>query len=293
MPLRKFAENFINKFSKDGTTTLAASLAFYTALSLAPLVILFVTISSQFSPELQQNFLTQVRSIVGPEAAISIEMVIANAKTRPDLTSLASLFGIATLLLSASLIFGELRGALNRIFGVKPAPGLNPSYFYVLGRFLRERLLHVGLALSFIFILIASLIASSLISALTNHELKALVSTVNIAVSLIFYVGLFTLTFRYLPDRHQAWLRALSGGALTAVLFVLGKELIGIYLGSSAIGSAYGAAGSIIVLLVWVYYSTLITFVGAQVSSLIVRSRRRTAVKNYGKPDYLALQRQE
>src|SRR4051812_29185174 len=114
----KFLDRFIHKFSKDETTTLAASLAFYTALSLAPLVILFVTISSQFSLELQNNFVSEAEHVVGQEGAAAFDMIIQSAKTRPDLTSLASILGVLTLLLSASMIFGELRAALNRIFEV-------------------------------------------------------------------------------------------------------------------------------------------------------------------------------
>lgn len=277
MPVQEFAEKFVTKFLKDETTTLAASLAFYTALSLAPLVILFVTITSQFSPELEQNFVTEAQAIVGKDAAHTFEMVIDGAKERTDLTSAAGIFGVFTLLLSASLIFGALRDALNRIFDVQPPPDLNDSYLHIVGRFLKERVLQVGLALSFILILIISLIASSAISVITNLEFKAMVAAVNIGVTLVTYVMIFTIIFRYLPDRHQPWGRAFRGGALTAALFVLGKELIALYLGKSAIGSAYGAAGSLIVLLVWVYYSTLITFVGAQVSSLIPGSRRRAA----------------
>jgi membrane protein len=269
MAIRKFAQTFVTKFFNDETTTLAASLAFYTALSLAPLVILFVTITAQISPELQQNFLSEARNVVGSEAAKTFEIVIDGARERPDLSSTAGFFGVATLLFSAGLIFGELRGALNRIFAVKPSPDLNPSYLHIVGRFLRTRVLQIGVALSFIFVLIVSLIVSSIITSLTSYEHVSFVRTLNIGVTFVFYGLLFALTFRYLPDRRQPWRRALSGGFLTAGLFVLGKELIALYLGRSAIGSAYGAAGSLIVLLVWVYYSTLITFIGAQVSSLI------------------------
>lgn len=269
MAIRKFVENFVNKFLKDETTTLAASLAFYTALSLAPLVILFVTITARISPELQQSFIAESQAIVGPEAAKTIEIVIAGATERTDLTSIAGFFGILTLLFSAGLIFGELRTALNRIFCVSPPADLDDSYLHIIARFLRERIMHVGLALSFILVLIVSLITSSIITMLTGYEHRGFLSLVNIGVTLLFYMMMFTITFRFLPDKHQPWRRALRGGALTAALFVLGKELIALYIGRSAIGSAYGAAGSLIVLLVWVYYSTLITFIGAQVSSLI------------------------
>ncbi len=273
----QFLQRFIAKFSRDETTTLAASLAFYTALSLAPLVILFVTISSQFSLELQNSFVSEAQMVVGREGAEAFDLVIESAKTRPDLTSLAGLVGILTLLFSASLIFGELRSALNRIFEVKPRPPRNTGYAGAAWAIVHEHLLHVGVALCFIMILIFSLIASSVINS-ANSESKSVMAAFNIALSLVSYFFLFSLTFRYLPDRKQPWRRALRGGALTALLFVLGKELISLYLGNSAIGSAYGAAGSVIVLLVWVYYSTLITFVGAQVSAILIPLASRRSI---------------
>ncbi len=272
----KFFESFITKFTKDETTTLAASLAFYTALSLAPLVILFVTISSQFSLELQTNFINEAQTIVGEEGASAFDMIIESAKTRPDLTSIASVVGVFTLLLSASMIFGELRGALNRIFEVEPKVQTKPGLMRATWVFIRERIVHVGVALCFILILILSLAASSFINA-AESNVRSVAALVNVCISLAFYIFLFGLTFRYLPDHKQSWKRALRGGVLTAVLFVIGKEGIGLYLGNSAIGSAYGAAGSVIVLLVWVYYSTLITFVGAQVSAILIPSHKRRA----------------
>lgn len=266
-----FISRFYDKFSKDETTTLAASLAFYTALSLAPLVILFVAITAQLDDHLQTEFLTSARNLVGQEAAQTLQIVIESAKSRADLTSLAGLLGATTLLISGSLIFGQLQTALNRIFEVKPRV-LASTGLAIVWDFLRDRLTHIGLALLGIFCLIVSLLASSFLSATFRPEFGKFALAINIITSFAFFSGMFTLVFRYLPDRRQPWLSAAQGGVLTAALFVAGKELIGLYLGKSAIGSAYGAAGSLIVLLVWVYYSTLITFVGAQVSSLLIRT---------------------
>ncbi len=272
MQIRLFAENFFAKFSKDDTTTLAASLAFYTALSLAPLLILFVTISSQLNDHLQNNFVTEAQGLVGPDAAKTIEMIVDNAKNRPDLTSFANIMGILTLLISASLIFGQLRMTLNRIFDAEPKSPKDESFLQMCWRYVHERFFHVGLALSFIFILIVSLLVSSMVSMMVHQSHQAfLIVAANILLNIFLYILLFTLLFRYMPDQHLPWKRAVQGGTLTSILFVVGKELIGLYLGNSALGSSYGAAGSVIVLLVWVYYSALITFVGAQVSWLLHR----------------------
>ena len=270
---KTFLTSLFDRFQSDHTTTLAASLSYFTALSLAPLVVLFVVISSKLDGQIEIAFLQQMRSLVGPSASQIFEMVIQNAKERPDLTSISGVIGILTLLFSASLIFGELRTALNKIFENEdnvsdpPHATIWQDIFY----FLKERFLRVGIVLSFLFIMIVSLMASSFISATFEVD-RAIWGTMNAAVSLLFFVGLFSLLFRYLPNSRIKWAQAFKGGFITALLFVIGKELIGIYLGNSSIGSAYGAAGSIIVLLVWVYYSALITFIGAHVSSLLSHS---------------------
>jgi len=264
-----FLKSFFDRFQRDHTTTLASSLAYYTALSLAPLVILFVTVSSKLSPDLQRTFITQVQGLVGTDAAKTFEIVIENAKERPDLASASGLLGALTLLLSASLIFGEMKSALNQIFGTGEKKEESTSTLKSIFKFIESRILNAGLALSFIFIMIISLVASSVIQA-TFHSEQEIWWIINIGVSFVSYVGMFVLIYRYLPDTKIGWMPAFKGGLITAIFFVIGKELIGLYLGNSALGSSYGAAGSVIVLLVWVYYSALITFIGAHVSSLLV-----------------------
>ena len=269
MPTGSFLARLIEKFFKDDTTTLAASLSFYTALSLAPLLILFVAISSHLGENLQRDFVGQTRGLVGNDAAGVVQNVVEGANARTDLSSLAGILGVTTLLLSASLIFGQMRTALNRIFSVEPPDLGLTGWTAVVVQFLRERLIHILFALVCILGMIASLLASSVLSSslkIPDHVTARVVSVVG---SFAFYVSLFTTLFRYIPDRTQPWKPSFQGGLLTALLFEIGKELIGVYLGRSAVGSAYGAAGSLIALLVWVYYSALITFMGAQVSSLL------------------------
>lgn len=269
MSAASFFKSFFARFVKDQTTTYAASVAFYTALSLAPLLILFVTITSKMTTGFQESFEFQVQQLVGIDAAKAVSLIITNAKDRPDLASLSGLFGTLTLLLSASLIFGELREAMNRIFQTPMPDTSNETFMEVVLHLIRDRVLQVGLALSFVFIMIVSLIFSSVLSAAFKSD-QSLWKIINIAASFFFYAGVFGLVFRYLPNGRTRWKESLLGGLLTAFLFVVGKELIGLYLGKSALGSAYGAAGSVIVLLVWVYYSAMITFIGAHVSALLL-----------------------
>lgn len=268
MSFRTFLKSLFARFDLEQTSTFAASLSYYTALSLAPLLIIFISVSSKFSGNLLENFISQVHALIGPDAAAAFELVVQNAKERPDLASSSGVVGIVTLLFSASLIFGELKTALNHIISKKNQPIPEMTNGQMVWHFLKSRVLHIGFALSFIFLMVVSLTISSVISA-TFSSYQEFYRILNIGVSFLFYVGIFSLLFRYLPDQKIFWRNSFHGGIITAVLFVLGKELIGLYIGNSAVGSAYGAAGSIIVLLVWVYYSSLITFIGAHVSALL------------------------
>lgn len=274
MTVSLFSKSFFARFMKDQTTTFAASVAFYTALSLAPLLILFVTFTSRMSDGFQESFEIQVQSLVGSDAAQAVSLIITNAKDRPDLASMSGLFGLFTLLLSASLIFGEFREAMNRIFDTVTPANPGETFLQFIESFIRDRLLQVGLALSFVFIMIVSLIFSSALSATFKSE-KTLWQVINFGASFLLYAAVFGLVFRYLPNRRTQWKESMLGGLLTAFLFVVGKEGIGIYLGRSALGSAYGAAGSVVVLLVWVYYSAMITFIGAHVSALLLLDKNR------------------
>jgi membrane protein len=267
--IKTFLNRFVAKFIADDTTTLAASLAFYTAFSLAPLVILFVSVTAHLDADLQQGLINQVNELAGREAARAVSAVIHGAKTQPQLSSLAGLMGVVTLLLSASLIFGQLRANLNRILDVPDREAHEQTALSLVLEYLRGRLLHILLAIAFILTMIATVLVSTVLSAGFIGAHSTLSVIFNVLFSAVFYVCVFTLLFHYLPDQRLHWSQAARGGALTSILFVIGKELIGVYLGNAALGSAYGAAGSIVVFLIWVYYSALITFVGAQVSWLL------------------------
>jgi membrane protein len=273
---------FFDRISRHQITSLSGSLAFFTALSLAPLLILFVTVSAGFSPEFQKTFTEQAQALVGTEASRSINTVIENAKSHSDLVTTYGVLGIATLLLSASLIFGELRLALNRIFEVEISETANADYVLLILDFIKKKIFQIALALAFVLSLIISLLASSYISARVHTGKLIQLGTINTVVSFVFYLMFFTLLFHFLPARRMPWRQVYVGGTLTAFFFVAGKELIGMYLGKSAIGSSYGAAGSVIVLLVWVYYSTLITLLGAEISAMLpekLKTKRRSSRK--------------
>ncbi len=261
---------FINNFQRTQTTTLAASLAFYTSLSLAPILIIFVTISAHLDNHLQEIFLSQVAGVIGKDTSLIFKLIFENAKLRPDLSSMSGLGGIVTLMFSSGLIFGEMRDALNDIFRAQPESLIENSWWMTAWDYAKTRFFQTGLAFGFILLMIASLGITAFISATTLFlDDIHFISALNIVISGLLYFGLYTLLFRFVPRRHLPWKQSYEGGAITAFLFLFGKEFIGIYLGNSAIGSAYGAAGSLVVLLIWVYYSALIVLIGAHISFLL------------------------
>lgn len=257
------------KILKDDLFTQSAALALYTAFSLAPLVILLISFLSTLQLDLQSHLISHIENLMGSDAARVLESIIIKAESRKDLTTISGWAGSLTLLFSASIIFGQLQTSLNIIFqSSMPKNSLGP-WFKEVQSYITRRLISFGIVLSFIFISIVSLIFSSFLSMLVSKQQAVSGGILNALLGFIIFTGLFSAIFKWIPDRPINNTTAIKGGVLTAVLFLFGKGLIGMYLGQTAVGSAYGAAGSIIVLLLWVYYSSLIILVGAEIASMI------------------------
>jgi len=263
---------------------LSASMSFYTILSMAPLVILVIMIVALVfgHSAAQQKIIDQVRYTIGNAGANSVQEML---KTPPKKSTgvIASVVGILTLLFGASSVFGELRDSLNTMWDVKPLPNSNG----IMG-FVRQRAAMFGMVLAVGFLLLVSLVISVAMATIGKyftgflpapefvlHLLTSLVSIAGIAV-------LFALIFKYVPDKKIDWRDVWIGAIATAVLFTLGKVVIGIYLGKAAVGSTYGAAGSLVAVTVWVYYSSLIFFFGAEFTHELAcakeEARRGTAI---------------
>jgi membrane protein len=266
-------------FFSDDALTLAAALSFYSALSLAPLLVLLIWISSLLGGTAQQELVEQMVALVGEEGGAAIEEVVESAKESPTLGSVAGALGIATLLFSAAGVFAQLQHSLNVVFDVKakPAPGAARGVW----AWLRRRLLSMGMVLAVGFLLLVSLALSAALAAVLGGAKQTLPATevlwqvANFIAPLIVFIALFAALFKFLPDVRIAWRDVWLASAITAVLFSLGKVGIGIYLGRSSLGSAYGAAGSLVVLLVWVYYAAVIFFLGAELSQVWARAHGR------------------
>ena len=261
---------------EDDASRLAASLAFYTLLSLAPLLIIAVAVAGfVLGPEAARGQIADELSVVvGHEAARGIQAVIASAQS-PASGTIGTIIGVATLFVGASGVFGELQYALNAIWEVRVKSGRG-----VLGE-VKDRFLSFTMVLVVAFLLLVSLLLSALLSVL-GHTLSSHLpggelvwQLCNFVFSLAMVTALFALIFKYVPDVEIAWADVWAGALVTALLFTIGKSLLGLYLGKASIGSSYGAAGSVVVLIVWVYYSAQILFLGAEFTQVQARMRGR------------------
>jgi membrane protein len=272
--LSTFRQTFI-AWSDHEAPRLGAALAFYTVLSLAPLVILVIAVVAfvfgHFVAE--DQIISQVQGMIGSDGADAIRTMIKHAQ-KPASGTFASSVGVITLLFGASGVFGELRSALNKIWEVKPD---NDSGIWKL---IKQRFLSVGMVLAIGFLLLVSLIISAGLAALGKFFAvllpvpEVLLSTINFIVSFGAIAVLFALIFKYVPETTIGWKDVWEGAIATAFFFTIGKFLIGLYLGRAGVGSAYGAAGSIIVVIVWIYYSSMIFFFGAELTHVLAHPKQ-------------------
>jgi membrane protein len=259
-------KNAFGGFSNDRILKLSAALAYYTVFSVGPLLIVIVFICSFFfgRDAIEGTVYSQIEGFVGHDAALQLQEIIKSA-TIANKGHVAIIIGIVTLLIGATSMFAEMQDSINMIWGLKPKP---KSAFLI---FLKTRLLSFGVIASLGFLLLVSLSISGLIEALGNR-LKAHFPEITVVALYIFNLVitfaiisfLFAVIFRVLPDAKIKWKDVMSGSIATAVLFMAGKFGISFYISKAQIGSTYGAAGSLVILLVWIYYSSVILYFGAE-----------------------------
>lgn len=266
--MRKIFELFKDTFeqwNRDRAPRLGAAVAYYTVFSLGPFLIIVIAMASLVFGQqaARDQILGQIQGLIGTEGARFVADAIDTTR-RPSENILASVIGVVTLLLGALGIFGELKDSLNTMWGVEPKPGRG------IKGILLDRLLSFGMVLVTGFMLLVSLVVSTAITAMVSYLGDNLaiapntLEAINFILSFLVITVLFALIFKYLPDGHVKWGNAWLGAAVTALLFVIGKFAIGFYLGKSQMASAYGAAGSVIIVLVWIYYAAQILFFGAE-----------------------------
>ena len=255
-----------SEWMEDDAPSLGAALAYYTVFSLAPLMTIAIAIAGFFfgKEAAQGQIFDELRGLLGEEGGKAVEEMVQSANAQPTAGVVATIISVIMLLFGASGVFGQLQASLNAIWGVKAKPGRG-----VLG-LIKDRLLSFGFTLVVGFLLLVSLLLTAGMALMADWigglmpGSEALAYILNIVLSLSMITLLFATIFKFLPDAKIAWHDVWIGAFLTALLFTIGKFALGIYLGKSGVASSYGAAGSLIVLLLWVYYSSQILFFGAE-----------------------------
>src|SRR5688572_29019781 len=263
----RFLWGTLFKFFGDGCPTMAASLSFYTFFSLPALLSLLLLFVGGFADpqEVERAITEQAGGLVGRAGGERVRVILAHARQTYVDRSAAALVSVAAVLFGATTAFAQLQDALNKVWSVKPDPRRNE-----IQNFLAKRVFSFGVVMAVAFLLLVSLALSAALAAfgaLVTGGLGApavLLQWANELFSFVVIASLFAVMFKLLPDARIAWSDVWAGALATALLFVLGKNVIGFYLGRTDPGNAYGAAGSLAVVLIWVYYSSMILLFGAE-----------------------------
>lgn len=268
----------IGEFLKDDCPRMAAALSYYTMFSLPALLILLMLITGVFvdPADVRGQLLQQMQTLIGPNAADQVQAVLENVNRPGSGGPVAVILGIGALLFAATGAFAQLQATLNRAWEVEPDPDRGD-----VRNFLMKRVLSFAMILGVALLLLVSLLAQTVlasfgetVAAILPEALSGIVlRLVSIGLSLIAATLLFGVIFLVVPDARVRWRDALRGAGATAVLFLLGNILLGLYFSRSAPGSAYGAAGSLALILVWIYYSSMIFFLGAELTQVLARRR--------------------
>ena len=253
-------------FGKDKIPKYSAALAYTTVFSLGPLLIVIIFLCSIFFGQeaTQGRIYSEMQQFVGDDAALQLQTIIQNASLSGKGTA-AAVIGIITLLFGATTVFAEIQDSINSIWGLKAKPSKG------LWKLLRNRFLSFSVVVSLGFLLLVSLAISTIIEGL-SAQLKASFPDVtvvifyilNLLISFVIITALFAVIFKVLPDAKTKWKDIMPGALASGILFMIGKFAISFYIGKTNVGSTYGAAGSLVILLVWVYYSAIILYLGAE-----------------------------
>lgn len=262
---RKVVVTTLKNWFAHGSIAESAALAYYTVFSLAPVLLVVIAIAGAVfgTDAVRGRIVTQFGGLMGEEQAKLVQTLLQKAQEERS-SGLATAIGLITLVVGATGVFAQLQSSLNRIWEVKPRPG----HFF--RDFIRKRLLSFAIVVAIGFLLLVSLVLSTAIEALRNYVSQRIAGDAlwlewaNAVLSFALFTLLFAMIYRILPDAKITWRDVWLGALVTSLLFVVGKWGIGLYLGRAAVTSAFGAAGSIIVLLLWVYYASFIVLIGAE-----------------------------
>lgn len=272
--LGSFLSDIYNQWSKDKAMGMGAALAYYTIFSIPPLLVIVIALAGFFFGEeaAKGQIVKQIQGLIGQEGAVTIQGMINSAR-KQDSSFIATIIGLVTLLIGASGVFVQLQDSLNTIWGVQPKPDRG------WGDIIKERLMSFGMVFGVGFLLMVSLIIDTVLSVFMGYigqmfhsEFAAyLLKFANFGVNLVIITGIFAMIYKALPDVRIYWKDVALGSVVTSLLFIVGKYAIGLYLGNANVGVAYGTAGSLIVILAWIFYASLIFFFGAEFTQVYTR----------------------
>ncbi len=261
-------KNAFKGFADDKVTKLSGSLAYATVFSMAPLFIVIISSCSIFlgRDAVEGKIYSEISGFVGSETAIQLQQIIKNASLAGK-GKLAAIVGGIILLIGSTTVFAEIQDSINTIWGLKPKPKRGWL------KLLQNRFLSFSIIISLGFLLLVSLAVTSFIDGFTNRLLQrfpdvaiVIFYVINVLLTFVIITTIFAVIFRVLPDAKIKWRDVITGSAITALLFMAGKFGISIYISKTNVGSIYGAAGSLVILLIWIYYSSLILYFGAELT---------------------------
>ena len=267
--------NAVQRMFEDDALPLAAALAYYSLLSMAPLLLVVISIAGLFfaDGQVHAQLIEQMRSLIGEEGAALTRTVIAHTGSE-ERSAWSLVVGALLTLLGASTVFAQLQYALNRVWRVKAAPRAK-----LIMSFLKQRILSFALVLSVGFLLMVSLVISAVLGALHTFLDERLAQAalfwngLDLVISFSLATALIAMMFKYLPDAEIEWRDTWHGAMITATLFIVGKQVIGLYLGQTSVASSFGAAASVVIFMVWVYYAALILLFGAEITQAVAAQR--------------------
>jgi membrane protein len=265
-PIGALTRDTLNAWIDDYAPSMGAALAFYTIFSITPLLLIVISLAGLFFGEqaARGEILEQLSGLLGTESARTVQTLLESLN-RPEAGAYGTLVGVGVLIVGATTVFVELQDAMDRIWRAPEKHGGSGIF-----QFLKSRLLSVGIVLGIVFLLMVSLVASAALAALGKWwapwfgEMALVANLVDWTLSFALMTSMFAMIYKWVPSVRVAWPDVLIGAALTAFLFTVGKFLIGLYIGRSGVASPFGAAASLVVLLMWVYYSAQIFLLGAE-----------------------------
>jgi membrane protein len=262
-----FWKSLFDDFLEDDVSSLAAAIAYYTTLSLSPLVLLALSVLGAMYPASQEKFVAEVGALVGTAGEQVIRTIVESAAARPDLRHAAGWIGVALLAFGATTVFAQLQYSLNRIWDMQDR-GLSGLWGFV-----RRRVLSVGVLLALLFLTMISFLVQTAVNSVPMFE-AGFLQVVWWMASFGLYTALFAGLYRWLPDRRIPWLTATRGALITAAMFLAGRKLIGVYLGHSQAAGAFGPAGAVVIWLLWAYYTAMTFLFSAELLQALARHRR-------------------